>query len=195
MHGPQPRHGVLRATGQPSPGRARRRHAVRRCHGGHRCGETIARRQSRLFSRQRARPARRDQAQHRRHGQLLRGGAPLRGQPGRLRELAGGQRRAAPSTATASLPRTISATATSNTRCTRSSTNGRRRTTARNTAWRSPRSAPPTSPARTRSSARWITSNALPSRRAARRSRSRTRTRCAARSMSTISPKYSPGYC
>ena len=57
-----------------------------------------------------------------------------------------------------------------NTRCTRSSTNGRRRTTARSTGWRSPRSARPTSPVRTRYSARSITCSSSPSRRAASRS-------------------------
>ncbi len=59
-------------------------------------------------------------------------------QPGRLCQFGGGQRASRNSTASASSTRTISATATCNTRCTRSSTSGRRRITARSTAWRSP---------------------------------------------------------
>ena len=70
------------------------------------------------------------------------------------------------SMATGSSMKTISGTAMCNTRCTRSSTNGRRRTTAKNTAWRSRRSARPMSPAPTRSSARSTTSSASPIRHA-----------------------------
>ena len=50
--------------------------------------------QPRLLHRQRPAAARRLQAQHPRHGQLLRGGAPRRGQPGRLCQFGGGLGRA-----------------------------------------------------------------------------------------------------
>ena len=46
-----------------------------------------------------------------------------------------------------------------------------------------------------KSSARSTTCKSSPCRRAVRRSRSPTRTRCAARSMSTTSPRCSPGCC
>ena len=52
------------------------------------------------------------QAQHPRHGQLLRGGAPRRRQPGRLCQLDRGERRAETLRRPASSPKTISATAT-----------------------------------------------------------------------------------
>ena len=57
-------------------------------------GEARPGHQPRLLHRQRSAAARRLQAQRPRHGQLLRGGAARRGQPGRLRQLGGGQRRA-----------------------------------------------------------------------------------------------------
>ena len=149
--------------------------------------------QPRLLHRQRAAAARRVQAQHPRHGQCAsrrRGSPAATGSSMPVRSRSAASRN---STATAWSTKTISATATCNTRCTRSSTSGRRRTIAKSTAWRSPRSAPPTSPARTRSSARSTTCSCITNPARGKPVNIALQGRDAlARSMSTRSPRFSP---
>ena len=89
--------------------------------------------QSGVLARQRARAAPGDAAEHRRHGQLLRGRAAGRRQACGVRELDCGERQAE-ALRRPHDHRGRSATAKCSTRCTRSSTSGRRRTTTRNTA-------------------------------------------------------------
>ncbi len=94
LHGHQPADREFLRPRQAGPRHPRRCQPVRRRDERDARGQTVARHQPRLLARQRAPAARRVQAQHPRHGQLLRGGAGLRRQPGRLCQLIGGVRRA-----------------------------------------------------------------------------------------------------
>ena len=92
-HGHQPADRQFQRVGQGA-GAARRCQPVRRRDGRDDGGEARPGDQPRLLHQQRPAAARRVQAEHPRHGQLLRGGAPRRVQPGRLCQFGGGQRRA-----------------------------------------------------------------------------------------------------
>ncbi len=169
-HGSESRRGDVRRRADRRAGRPRRRHAVRGRDARRARRQARAAHQPRLRPRgRRGQPAPGHAAGHPRHGQLLRGRAPGRRQAGGLRELDRGERPAEQLRRPAGHRGRSRRTARASTRCTRSSTSSRPRSTSRTTACRSPACAPPTSPGPTRSAARSTTCRSWSTPRAAGR--------------------------